>query len=32
MRAIIQRVSEAQVIIDNEVAGEIEQGYLVFWE
>lgn len=30
MRAIIQRVSEAQVIIDNEVAGEIEQGYLVF--
>lgn len=30
MRAIIQRVTEARVIINDEVAGEIKQGFLVF--
>ncbi|NLM19929.1 MAG: D-tyrosyl-tRNA(Tyr) deacylase [Clostridiaceae bacterium] len=30
MRAIIQRVTEARVIIDNKVAGEIGQGFLIF--
>ncbi|NLJ71189.1 MAG: D-tyrosyl-tRNA(Tyr) deacylase [Clostridiaceae bacterium] len=30
MKAIIQRVSEARVVINNEVVGEIEQGFVVF--
>lgn len=29
MRAIIQRVSEAKVEVDNEITGEIEKGFLV---
>lgn len=29
MRAIIQRVSEAEVVVDNEVTGKIQQGLLV---
>lgn len=30
MRAIIQRVSSAQVVVDNAVVGHIKQGYLVY--
>lgn len=30
MRAVIQRVKEAQVLIDNKIAGKIENGLLVF--
>lgn len=30
MIALIQRVSEAKVVVENEVVGEIEQGLLVF--
>jgi D-tyrosyl-tRNA(Tyr) deacylase len=30
MRAVIQRVSSAQVTIDDEITGEIERGLLVF--
>jgi len=29
LRAIIQRVSEAEVVVDNEVTGKIQQGLLV---
>ena len=29
MRAVVQRVSEARVIVDNQTVGEIEQGFLV---
>lgn len=30
MRAVIQRVQSAKVIVENEVSGEIDQGLLVF--
>ncbi|QQK07801.1 D-aminoacyl-tRNA deacylase [Miniphocaeibacter halophilus] len=30
MRAIVQRVKEASVKVDNEIIGEINQGFLVF--
>jgi len=30
MKAIIQRVSQAQVTIDNEIIGEIPEGLLIF--
>lgn len=30
MRAVIQRVSEAKVIVDQQVVGQIEQGFLIY--
>lgn len=31
MRALLQRVLEAKVVVDGEITGEIQQGILVFW-
>ncbi len=30
MRAVVQRVAQAQVVVDNEIVGEIKQGLLVY--